>query len=295
MQKFINISGSAKKAAVIGNPIAHSLSPKLHNYLLGQYRIDGLYMPVELQEADLKDFIKIAPKIGLKGFNVTLPFKEKIVEHLDEIDEKAKMIGAVNTVIIKDDAKLYGTNSDCYGFIENVKSSYPDYNFKEQTAIVLGAGGAARSVCFALAEQGVRKILIVNRTLKRAEELAKHFSGYSEQLNNCRFEAVRWDDREDILPMADILVNATTLGMVDSEELNLKIRGLSKKALVIDVVYTPYETKLIVEAKCRGNKTVTGIGMLIHQAMLGFENWFGIKPKIDYNITRLMSQWAGNE
>lgn len=294
MEKFINISGDAKKAAVIGNPVSHSLSPKLHNYLLNQYRIDGVYIPIAIKATDLKDFVAVAPKLGFQGFNVTLPFKEKIIKHLDKIDETAELIGAVNTVTVEG-GKLVGTNSDSYGFIKNIKETHPDYIFTGQTAIILGAGGVARSVCHALASQGVRKILIVNRTLENAEKLAEYFTKHADQLNNCRFEAVRWDDREDILPMADILVNATPLGMVECEPLDLKILGLNKKALVVDVVYTPYETKLIVEAKCRGNRVVTGIGMLIHQATVGFEKWFGIDPKVDYNITRLMSQWAGNE
>jgi shikimate dehydrogenase len=260
------------KAAVIGDPIAHSLSPKIHNFFLKELGIDGNYQAICVKKDELSQAVENLVNQGFAGFNVTIPHKEKIFEICDELDETAKLTGAVNTVVITKEKKLRGLNSDVLGFLKNLQNCQPDFDLRNKTVFVVGAGGAARAVVFGLRESGVKKIYLTNRTEKKlfeAEFLGKE--NFEKKLSEC-----------------DLLVNTTSLGMSGQDPLNLDLSSLNQSAIVYDIVYKPLETELLKAAKARGNKIVTGIGMLIEQALVGFEIWFGQKPKSDTKIREIL-------
>lgn len=261
--------GSDRKlAAVIGWPVSHSLSPRLHNYWLKQYGIEGAYTAMEVKPEALEETMDMVVAKGFRGCNLTIPHKERIIPMLYAMDETAKSIGAVNTVIIKE-GKLFGTNTDAYGFMENLKQHA---TFKKQKAVVLGAGGAARAVCKALADEGFNQVVITNRTLGKAETLADHFGS--------AFNAQPWDKRAELLQNTDLLVNTTSLGLEKNPPLEINLEHLPKETVVNDIIYRPFMTPLLKEAKARGNIIVDGLGMLIYQAIPGFEAWFGKKPEV---------------
>ena len=250
------------KAGVIGHPIAHSLSPKLHNYWLKKYGIDGEYKAYDIAPDALFDFVSFLREKGMVGCNVTIPHKEMAVSLVRNLDEAARMIGAVNTIVVERDGTLTGMNTDAYGFSENIKPHLRD----KQKAVILGAGGAARAVIVALKQLGFTNIIITNRTRVRAEELAAQHG----------LQRVEWSEKDAALAGADLLVNTTSLGMVGKEPLELSLDALPKNALVTDIVYKPLITPLLAAAQARGNPIVDGLGMLLHQAAPGFAAWFGL-------------------
>jgi len=256
------------KAGVIGYPVKHSLSPKLHNHWLRQLRIEGEYVALEVKPDDLEKEIKSLSQRGFAGVNLTIPYKEVAVKMLDTVDDKVKAVDAVNTIIVQE-GKLQGTNTDIYGFTENIRPHLPA---KKNKAVVLGAGGAAKSVCKALLDLGFTKIIVLNRTHDKAIVLAKQFKN--------TLTAEPWDTRSITLADTDLLVNTTSLGMVGKEPLDIDLSALPTHALVTDIVYTPLITPLLAAAKARGNPIVDGLGMLIYQAVPGFEAWFGKKPEV---------------
>ncbi len=264
-----------RKAGVIGWPVSHSLSPKLHGYWLEKYRIDGSYEALPVEPERLGDALKELSDQGFAGCNLTLPHKELAVALVDEIDDNARAIGAVNTIIFAG-GKIKGSNTDAYGFIENLKSGASLK--RKNKAVVLGAGGASRAVCKALADEGYAHILLLNRTPSKARKLAS-------QISDSIF-CEEWEKRDAVLENADLLVNATSLGMQGKEPLLINIDALPREAVVTDIVYTPLITPLLAEAKTRGNTIVDGLGMLLHQAVPGFEAWFGVRPVVDDNLRR---------
>lgn len=266
------ISGKAAIAAVIGYPVKHTLSPVLHNYWLQQYNIDGAYIPLEVSPENIVEVIKTLPKMGLRGCNITVPHKEAVIAALDEVSDIAKRIGAVNTITVTNEGKLLGTNTDAYGFIQNVKNQVADIDFSAGRAVVIGAGGAARAICAGLQDENVPEIIIVNRTQEKAEAIQTHLGG--------EIKVVSWKDRESVLSCANFLVNTSILGMQGKPALELNISLLPDNAVVADIVYTPLQTQLLKDAKDNGLKAVSGLGMLLHQAVPGFEFWFGTKPQV---------------
>lgn len=258
-------------ACVIGDPVAHSLSPKLHTHWLKQYNIDGCYTAERILAEHLADGIVHLRDEGFAGFNVTIPHKENILPFLDEYDALAKSIGAVNTVVIRQ-GKMLGTNTDIYGFSENLirhlKQANIPFSAAFSSPIVLGAGGAARAVVKALADMGSGMIHMVARNPEKAERLKEI---------NVRLEIHPWENLPAILPNASMLVNTTPLGMEGKEAAAISLAGLSRDAVVTDIVYNPLKTPLLADAERRGNIVVDGLGMLIFQAMPGFEAWFGKK------------------
>lgn len=270
-----NFTHKTKIAAVIGDPISQSLSPKLHNYWLGKYKIDGIYISLKVSKEELPEFLRSLPKVGFSGCNITIPHKESALKLCDFISKSAKEIGAVNTITIDKDGKIYGDNSDYFGFIQNIKTTYPNFDFKNKKVLLLGAGGAARAIVFGLLQEGVDNIVIANRSLEKAENLVKIFA---------KTTAVGWQNRANNLEEFDLLINSTSLGMVGKEELEIDLSHLRKSTIVCDIVYKPLMTKLLSTAKKQGNPIVTGIGMLIYQGIVGFEKWFGIKPEIDQKL-----------
>jgi shikimate dehydrogenase len=266
------ISGKAKVAGIMGWPVGHSKSPALHGFWLREYGIDGAYVPMPVPPESLSRALKALFSLGFKGCNLTVPHKEAAMSIVDEITPVAKAVGAINTVFVLPDGRLQGTNTDAFGFIENIRSTVPDFEAKRGPAVVLGAGGAARAVCAALIEAGVPEIRLANRTIERAQKLNADFGP--------TVKAVAWSELATALKDAALLVNSTSLGMTGQPPLDISIDTLPTSALVTDLVYAPLETGLIVAAKKRGNKTVDGLGMLLYQAQKGFEGWFGVKPEV---------------
>lgn len=265
------------EAAVIGCPISHSLSPKIHNFLLQKHQISGIYKSLEVKESDLENFIDLAKKNDSAGFNVTIPHKEKIFKICDFKSKTASLTGAVNTVFITPDKKLFGHNSDAEGFLNNLKNSCSDFDLKNKTVFLIGAGGAARAIVYALIKSGVKTIFINNRNQLRAEELIKNFADFSNK-KNCEIKFLESENFAKNLNCCDLLINSTSLGMQGQEALKIDLKNLNSAAIVYDIVYKPLITELLKSSQIRGNKIVTGIGMLVFQALIGFEMWFGQKP-----------------
>lgn len=260
-------------AGVIGCPIAHSKSPKIHGHWLKTLGIQGAYIPMEVEPANLKDVILTLPKMGFVGANVTLPHKEAIMEIADFVTDRAALIGAVNTLIFRADGKIQGDNTDGYGFLENLKTGAPDWAPQAGPAAVLGAGGAARAVIASLLDAGVPEIMLSNRTRVRADRLKSVFGN--------RVRVYDWVQAGNMLDHAALVVNTTSLGMIGKPELRVPLDGLRPNTVVTDLVYAPLKTKLLETAEEMGCVTVDGLGMLLHQAVPGFERWFGTRPEVD--------------
>ena len=239
-----------------------------------------MYVPLPVKPEDLQAALNMLPKIGFSGANITLPHKEAALAAVDLADETALKIGAVNTVIVKDDGLILGTNTDGYGFLENLRSRPLGWRADIGPAVVLGAGGAARGVCAALLSEGVPEIRLLNRTEIRAKTLAADLGG--------PIVVNSWDERNRVLEGAALLVNTTSLGMLGREDLEIQLDLLPEAATVCDIVYTPLETKLLEASKARGNSVVDGLGMLLHQARPGFEAWFGVPPEVDDSVRSFM-------
>lgn len=260
-------------AGVIGSPIAHSRSPLLHNYWLKRYGIKGHYIPMDIAQADLAEALKMLPKLGFVGLNVTIPHKETVIALADIVTDRAALIGAANTLIFRSDGKIHADNTDGSGFVANLRQHAPDWQPKSGPAIVFGAGGASRAVVAALIEVGVPEIRITNRTRARAEAMRSDFGA--------KLTVVDWVQAAHCLDDVATVVNTTALGMVGKPEFNLSLAELNPAALVNDLVYTPIQTELLTNAAMRGCQTVDGLGMLLHQAAPGFERWFGQRPEVD--------------
>jgi len=267
-----------KKAFVTGHPIAHSRSPKIHGHWLATYGIDGSYQAIDVAPADFAAFLGSLRDNGYRGGNVTIPHKEAAFAGVTRRDHAADAIGAVNTLWLEDGV-LWGGNTDGVGFAANLDDHAPGWA-ANGPAVVLGAGGASRAVIHALKERGIRDIRVVNRTLSRAEELRDLFgAGVSAH----GAEAV-----DELLADAGLLINTTALGMHGNEALAADPAGLPGHAIVTDIVYVPLETPLLAAARKRGLKTVDGLGMLLHQAVPGFERWFGRKPEVTAELRQMI-------
>ncbi|PBB38741.1 shikimate dehydrogenase [Mesorhizobium sp. WSM3879] len=267
-----------KRAFVTGHPIAHSRSPKIHRHWLEEYGIDGSYQAIDVRPEDFAAFLKSLDENGYRGGNVTIPHKEAAFALVARRDEAAEAIGAVNTLWLEDGV-LWGGNTDALGFAGNLDEHAPGWA-ANGPAVVLGAGGASRAVVHALKDRGINDIRIVNRTLARAEELADRFgAGVSAHGAGAVGE---------LLSDAGLLINTTALGMHGNEILAADPAGLPGHAIVTDIVYVPLETPLLAAARARGLKTVDGLGMLLHQAVPGFERWFGKRPQVTPQLRRMI-------
>lgn len=260
-----------KKVFVTGWPIKQSKSPMLHGFWLKQYGIEGSYEAHGVEPENFEQFLKDLPKSEFLGGNVTLPHKEITFANVDHLDDAATAIGAVNTLWLEGE-KLCGGNTDAYGFSANMDQFVPAWK-NGKTAIVLGAGGAARAIIYAVLQAGFEEVYIVNRTLERAQNLAVLFG------DKC--QAHSWDDLSNLLPKADFIVNTTSIGMAGSDTSMMPdLSALPKSAIVSDIVYIPLETPFLKSANDLDLQTVDGLGMLLHQAVPGFEKWFGIRPEV---------------
>tara|TARA_B100000029_G_scaffold481852_1_gene531260 strand:- start:27388 stop:28251 length:864 start_codon:yes stop_codon:yes gene_type:complete len=270
------------KAGVMGFPISHSLSPRLHNYWISKYKINGFYEALEVKAECLSEALSSLRELNFIGVNLTLPLKEEALALVDSVDSVAQRIGAINTIKIQADGSLYGMNSDAFGFIENLKESIPETLrsvYQTRPAVLLGAGGAARAICVALLDLGVPEIRILNRSPEKAHKLVDNVPGLSKKSS-----VYSWDDRSNILSESGLLINSTVLGMVGQKILDLDLEKLPVDAVVNDIVYAPLETDLLRRARKRGNNVVDGLGMLLHQGRLGFQEWFGVDPTVDDNL-----------
>ena len=267
----MNLSGKAKLAGVMGWPISHSRSPLLHGYWLRELNIDGAYLPFAVDPENIEAALRALPILGISGVNLTLPHKELAMSVCDHIDSIGRRIGAVNTIVVNDDGTLSGTNTDAFGFLENLRAESA-WCASDGPALVLGAGGAARAIVAALIDDGIGKVRLANRTLSRAEALAAEFGR--------AVTTVPWDQINAAMDGTALLVNTSTLGMTGQPDLELDLHDLPDTAVVNDIVYSPLETTLLRKAKTRGNSVVDGLGMLLHQARPGFTAWFGEEPTV---------------
>lgn len=270
-----------KKACVMGWPISHSLSPKMHTYWLNKYGIDGSYEAKPVTPATLQDALANLIDNNYAGCNLTAPLKEEAMPLMDTLDASALAVGAVNTVVIKD-GKLKGYNSDGFGFVESLKSEQPQWS--GDNVVLIGAGGAARGIAAALKANGARNFKLVCRTPARAENIL--------QTLKLDGEVIEWANRENALADASLLVNTSCLGMDGEDELDLSLDALPSSAVVSDIIYHPQVTNLLAHAAERGNPTVEGIGMLIHQGRLGFNLWFGRDPEVTDELYDYMKEQA---
>lgn len=268
------LSGKARLAGVIGWPVGHSRSPRLHGHWLDHYGIDGAYVPLPVQPGHFQAVLRVLPQMGFVGANVTVPHKEAALALVDHVEPLARRIGAVNTLVVRADGSLEGRNTDAFGFIENLRQQPAGFRAAAGPAVVLGAGGAARAVVAALIDDGVPSLRLINRTTERAVELAHQLGGQT------RIEVVDWQERTAALAGAALLVNTTTLGMVGQPPLPLDLAELPVDAVVTDIVYAPLQTDLLQQARHRGNVAVDGLGMLLHQGRPGFAAWFGVMPEV---------------
>jgi shikimate dehydrogenase len=264
-----------KRACVMGWPVSHSLSPVIHSYWLKEHGLEGEYVRAPVEPERFSAFLRGLENQGFCGGNVTVPHKIEAYRLCDRLDEAATAIGAVNTVWLSD-GKLAGTNTDAYGFLANLDSEASGWD-RNGIASVIGAGGAARAIVWALASRGFRDIRIVNRTKARADELAAGFVGA---------RGFGSDALDSALSQASFAVNCSTLGMTAVPPLDIDLSGLRRNACVCDIVYHPLETPLLRQARERGYAAVDGLGMLLHQAVPGFEKWFGVRPEVSPGLRR---------
>lgn len=274
MSAHRGMSGKAKIAGVMGWPVGHSKSPRLHGYWLSLYGIDGAYVPLPVREENLERALRALPALGFRGANLTIPHKEAAMKIVDKVDPLAQRVGAINTIVVQEDGALEGRNTDVFGFEENLKAAGFVLNARAPTAVVLGAGGASRAIVVALQEMGFQEIRIVNRNKERAEFLVTSLRGDNQ------FAVFGWDEVDQSLQDAGLLVNTTSLGMVGQPELEINLSSLPPDAWVTDAVYAPLETRLLKKARERGLQAVDGLGMLLHQARPGFAAWFGHEPEV---------------
>ena len=262
-------------AAVLGHPIVQSKSRRLFAHWLKTYNRLGFYIPIDVTEGDLEKVIRTMPSMGFVGCNVTAPHKVAVLEIADLATDRATLIGAANTLIFRKDGKIHADNTDGYGFIANLKQGAPGWAPSLGPAAVLGAGGAARAVIASLIDVGVQEVFLSNRTRPNAEALKSAFGS--------KVTVVDWVQAGNMLEEAATVINTTSLGMQGKPELRIPLDGLRRGTVVTDLVYAPLKTRLLIEAEAAGCVVVDGLGMLLHQAVPGFERWFGVRPEVDVN------------
>ena len=259
-------------AGVMGWPVTHSRSPLIHNHWIAQYGLKGAYVPLQVHIDKLADALRGLPALGFAGCNLTLPHKVEALKFVDRVDETARRMGAMNTVVVQPDGSLSGFNNDGAGYIQSLIDAQPGWRADAGPITVLGAGGAARAVVLSLADRGAKEIRLLNRTFQKAQDLATEFGA--------PVHAIPWEQRDAALADAALLVNTTSQGMAGQPALEISLDQLPKTALVSDVIYIPLETPLLKAARERGNPTVNGLGMLLNQARPAFKAWFGVMTEI---------------
>ncbi len=268
-------------AGVMGWPVAHSRSPKLHNYWIAQHGLQGAYVPLPVAPGQLAAAVAGLAVLGFRGCNVTLPHKVEAMGLVHEVDATARRMGALNTIVVQADGSLKGFNNDGFGYIQSLRDADPQWRADAGPITVLGAGGAARAVVTSLAEAGATEIRLLNRTIGKAMALADACGAV--------VKVSPWEDRADALQDIALLVNTTSQGMQGNPPLDLDLGRMPGRTLVSDVIYVPMETPLLAAARARGNRTVNGLGMLLNQARPAFHAWFGVMPEITPELRRMMA------
>jgi shikimate dehydrogenase len=269
-----------KLAGIMGWPVAHSRSPSIHNHWIKEHGLNGAYVLLPVDPANLKDALKGLSALGFAGCNLTLPHKVMALPLVDRIDDTARRMGAINTIVVEADGRLSGFNNDGFGYIQSLLDAQPDWRADAGAHHKGGAGGAARAVIVSLAERGAKDIRVCNRTDSHAQDLVKEFSADFAQNLGASITATPWAQRHDAVADVALLVNTTSQGMGSNPALDLDLAKLPLTALVSDVVYIPMETPLLAAAKARGNPTAGGLGMLLNQARPAFKSWFGVMPEV---------------
>ncbi|MBF9027580.1 shikimate dehydrogenase [Rhodobacterales bacterium FZCC0188] len=272
------MTASVPLAAVIGDPIGHSKSPVLHGFWLRAYQISGHYVPLHVRSGDLEQVLDAMPRMGFVGANVTIPHKETVLDLADIVTDRARAIGAANTLTFHKNGKIEADNTDGHGFLANIQQNAPAFDAKDGPAVILGAGGAAKAVIYALLEAGAPQVRVLNRNLDRAKNLSARFGD--------RVSVYEMSDLPNLLRDCNLLVNTTSLGMTGQPPLAVDLSNLPKTAVVNDIVYAPLETDLLKRARAMGAVAVDGLGMLLHQAAPGFAKWFGTEPAVTDELRR---------
>ncbi len=270
-----------KKSCVIGWPIGHSRSPLIHNYWLYLHGIEANYERVPVEQRRLLEFISSIGENDYIGCNVTLPHKEAVFKLVAIDDLATQRLGVVNTVFLKD-GKANGTSTDGEGFLASLRSRVPEFSLEGKRVVMLGAGGASLAIAGAVLDAGAAELVVANRSLERAEALVQRFGK--------QVKPVAWERRGAILAECGLLINATSLGMTGQPPLDIDLSQLPGDAVVTDIVYTPLRTAFLENASQRGNVTVEGLGMLLHQAVRGFELWFGVRPTVTPELHALVAR-----
>lgn len=263
-------------AGVIGDPIAHSLSPRLHGHWLTRYGLKGHYVPLHVSHGTLADALRILPEMGFVGVNITIPHKEYVLSIATQVSDRAALIGAANTLTFLGNGQIQADNTDGLGFLANIRQNLPGWTAASGPALVLGAGGAAKAIISALINDGAPKVIVVNRTRTRADALREQFGA--------RVESQDWTRIAELAGDVALIVNTTSLGMAGQSPLTIDLSRLTPPTVVTDIVYKPLETGLLAAAREMGCETVDGLGMLLHQAVPGFERWFGHTPLVDDDL-----------
>jgi shikimate dehydrogenase len=269
-------------AAVMGWPVMHSRSPLMHNFWLEQQGLVGRYIPLAIEPGKLAPALHALQPLGFSGCNLTIPHKLEAMTIVDEVDEVATKIGAISCVVVRPDGSLFGTNNDWFGFIDNVKQEQPNWRADAGPIAVIGAGGGSRAVCYGLMQEGAKEIRLVNRTRVHARTIAEEFGG--------PITAFPWDSRHEVLDGVAMAVNTTSQGMVGESALDIRLDRLASDALVADIIYTPLESPFLEAARKRGNRTVNGLGMLLHQGLPAWKLWFDEAPVVTSELRELMER-----
>ena len=267
-------------AGLMGWPVMHSRSPKIHNFWFAKYGLNGTYVPLAIRAEGLRAALRALPALGFAGCNLTIPHKEAAFEIVDRVDPLARRMGAINCVVVAADGSLDGYNYDGFGYIQSILEAHPSWRADAGPIVVVGAGGGARAVLVSLADQGAQEIRLVNRSPERAQTLAREFGA--------PIEAVAWKERHAALAGAAMLINTTSQGMAGQPALDLALDKLPASALVSDIIYVPRETPLLAAARSRGNRTVNGLGMLLNQARPAFQAWFGVMPEVTAELRAMI-------
>ena len=269
------------KACVIGWPISHSRSPLIHGYWLRQHGIEGTYTKVPVEPRDLPEFISSLPQNGYAGCNVTIPHKEAVFDLVEVEDEQTRRLGAVNTIHLRN-GQIIGENTDGVGFFDNLKASARQTRIANERVAILGAGGSAMAVAAILLAKGATEIVMINRSIERAESVSKRLGP--------AIKPTAWENRANALSECSLVVNTTSLGMTGQPPLDIDLRHLPVTATVADIVYVPLLTSFLETAQARGHAVVTGLGMLLHQAAPGFARWFGTRPEVTAELHDLVAR-----
>lgn len=264
----------------MGWPVMHSRSPMIHNHWFAKHGLAGAYVPLAIKPEGLRAALRALPALGFSGCNITIPHKQEAMKIVDEVAESAQRIGAISCITVRPDGSLVGSNNDAFGFIRNLQHAAPNWRADAGPAVVIGAGGGSRAVCWGLLQEGAKEIRLVNRNFERAKALADDFGS--------AIRAYTWAERNNILEGAAIAVNTTSQGMSGQTDLDIDLAKLPTSALVTDIVYIPLETPFLAAARQRGNRTVDGLGMLLHQGPLAWKVWFGVEPQVTQELRDLI-------